>query len=120
MPECQFKGNKSKIQNLLRKVQIGEDGNVTEIKFDNLSEEECETAEESETDVDKLLSENNYLKTNLRNAKAKNNDLKKSLRESKAENYDLKKNLRESKAEINELKATLEEVKEWMKNMPQV
>ena len=35
LPDCQFKGNKSKIQSLIRKVQICADGSVTEIKFDN-------------------------------------------------------------------------------------
>ena len=35
LPECQFKGNKSKIQKLMRKVQINADGTVTEIKFGN-------------------------------------------------------------------------------------
>ena len=32
LPDCQFKGNKSKIQNLLQKVQIDPDGSVTEVK----------------------------------------------------------------------------------------
>ena len=31
--ECQFKGNKSKIKNLIRKVQINADGSVTEVQF---------------------------------------------------------------------------------------
>ena len=35
LPECQFKGNKSKIQNLLRKVHIHEDGSVTKVQFVN-------------------------------------------------------------------------------------
>ena len=35
LPECQFKGNKSKIQNLVQKVQIDENGSVTEIQFEN-------------------------------------------------------------------------------------
>ena len=34
LPDCQFKGNKSKIQNLIRKVHIDEDGIVTEVQFD--------------------------------------------------------------------------------------
>ena len=33
LPDCQFKGNKSKIQSLLRKVHIDADGSVTEVKF---------------------------------------------------------------------------------------
>ena len=33
LPDCQFKGNKSKIQNLLRKVHVDTDGNVTEVLF---------------------------------------------------------------------------------------
>ena len=35
LPDCQFKGNKYKIQGLLRKVHIGADGYVTEVQFDN-------------------------------------------------------------------------------------
>ena len=35
LPDCEFKGNKSKIQNLIRKVQIDADGSVTEVQFDN-------------------------------------------------------------------------------------
>ena len=35
LPNCQFKGQKSQIQSLLRKVKIDADGSVTEIKFDN-------------------------------------------------------------------------------------
>ena len=35
LPDCQFKGNKSKIQNLIRKVKIDLDGNVTEVQFEN-------------------------------------------------------------------------------------
>ena len=35
LPDCQFKGNKSKIQHLLNKVVIDRVGNVTEVQFDN-------------------------------------------------------------------------------------
>ena len=35
LPKCQFKGNKSKIQDLIRKVHIDSDGSVTEIQFVN-------------------------------------------------------------------------------------
>ena len=35
LPECQFKGNKSKIQNLLQKIYIDADGSVTEVQFGN-------------------------------------------------------------------------------------
>ena len=38
--ECQFKGNKSKIQKLIRKVHIGENGIVTEVQFDNKPSDE--------------------------------------------------------------------------------
>ena len=34
LPDCQFKGNKSKIQSLIRKVHIDADGSVTEVQFD--------------------------------------------------------------------------------------
>ena len=33
LPNCQFKGNKSKIQGLIRKVHIDSDGSVTEVQF---------------------------------------------------------------------------------------
>ena len=36
LPDCQFKGNKSKIQNLIRKVHIDGDGSVTEVQFVNI------------------------------------------------------------------------------------
>ena len=35
LPDCQFKGNKSKIQNLIRKVHIDADGSVIEVQFVN-------------------------------------------------------------------------------------
>ena len=35
LPACQFKGNKSKIQSLIRKVHIDADGIVTEVQFVN-------------------------------------------------------------------------------------
>ena len=35
LPDCQFKGNQSKIQSLIRKVKIDADGSVTEVQFDN-------------------------------------------------------------------------------------
>ena len=34
LPDCQFKGNKSKIQNLIRKVHIDADGVETEVQFE--------------------------------------------------------------------------------------
>ena len=37
LPECQFKGNKSKIQKLIRKVHIDENGIVTEVQFTSFS-----------------------------------------------------------------------------------
>ena len=33
LPDCQFKGNKSKIQSLIRKVKIDSDGHGTEVQF---------------------------------------------------------------------------------------
>ena len=35
LPDCQFKGNKSKIQRLIKKVKIDADGSVTEVQFGN-------------------------------------------------------------------------------------
>ena len=34
LPDCQFKGNKSKIQNLIRKVHVDANGRVTEVQFE--------------------------------------------------------------------------------------
>ena len=46
LPECRFKGNRSKIQGLITKVHVNADGTSTEILFDNIctnpvSEPEC-------------------------------------------------------------------------------
>ena len=35
LPKCQFKDNRSKIQNLIRKVHIDKDGSVTDVHFAN-------------------------------------------------------------------------------------
>ena len=35
LPDCQFKGNKSKLQDLIRKVHIDSDGSVNEVQFGN-------------------------------------------------------------------------------------
>ena len=35
LPDCQFRGNKSKIQNLLQKVHIDTDGSVNVVQFGN-------------------------------------------------------------------------------------
>ena len=35
LPDCQFKGNKLKIQSLIKKVKVDSDGSVTEVQFDN-------------------------------------------------------------------------------------
>ena len=40
LPDCEYKGNKSKIQKLIRKVQIDENGIVTEIQFDDKTNDE--------------------------------------------------------------------------------
>ena len=34
LPDCQFKGNLSKIQKLIKKVHVDANGSVTEIQFD--------------------------------------------------------------------------------------
>ena len=46
LPKCQFKGNKSKIQDLIQKVHIDSDGSVTKVQFDNLATEESEILQE--------------------------------------------------------------------------
>ena len=40
LPDCEFKGNKLKIQQLIRKVHIDENGIVTEVQFDNKPSDE--------------------------------------------------------------------------------
>ena len=47
-PRCQFKGQKSQIQNLIRKVKVDADGSVTEVLF----------GEEMSTDQDMKNSKN--------------------------------------------------------------
>ena len=37
LPDCEFKGNKSKIQKLIKKVHIDENGIVTEVQFTSFS-----------------------------------------------------------------------------------
>ena len=34
LPDCDYKGNQSKIQNLIRKIHIDANGSVTEFQFD--------------------------------------------------------------------------------------
>ena len=34
-PDCQFKGNKSKIKSLIKKIKVDSDGSVTEVAFDD-------------------------------------------------------------------------------------
>ena len=46
LPKCQFKGNKSKIQDLIQKVHIDSVGSVTKVQFDNLATEESEILQE--------------------------------------------------------------------------
>ena len=40
LPDCEYKGNKSKIQNLIRKIHIDANGSVTEIQFNNKKNDE--------------------------------------------------------------------------------
>ena len=46
LPDCEFKGNKSKIKNLLQKIHIDADGSVYQMirKPDDLTLEECQEA----------------------------------------------------------------------------
>ena len=43
LPDCQFKGNKSKIQNLIQKVHINANGSVTEVQFENKTSKETKS-----------------------------------------------------------------------------
>ena len=40
LPDCEYKQNKSKIQNLIRKIHIDANGSVTEIQFNNKKNDE--------------------------------------------------------------------------------
>ena len=51
LSECQFKGNESKIQNLLRKVHIHEDGSVTEVQFVN------ETSNDDKSKIESIANQ---------------------------------------------------------------
>ena len=47
LPDCEYKGNKSKIQKLIQKVQIDENGIVTEVQFhNNKTDEESENQDQ--------------------------------------------------------------------------
>ena len=48
-PDCQFKGNKSKIQKLIKKVHVDENGSVTEIQFDIKENSTPKNPEEKES-----------------------------------------------------------------------
>merc|ERR1711894_836132 len=59
LPDCQFKGNKSKIQSLIRKVHIDADGSVTEVQFDNKrSNEDHKIAVAENQDTPKSYNDN--------------------------------------------------------------
>ena len=60
LPACQFKGNKSKIQSLIRKVHIDADGSVTEVQFDNKrsNEEDHKIAVAENHDTPKSYNDN--------------------------------------------------------------
>ena len=80
LPDCQFKGNKCKIQNLIRKVKIDADGTVTDVQFDKKTSTTdqdfkivaTENQEMNEPDVeqdapkDKKIDVKNEEKTSLR------------------------------------------------------
>ena len=43
LPNCRFKDNKSKIQNLIQKVHINANGSVTEVQFENKTSKETKS-----------------------------------------------------------------------------
>ena len=49
LPDCQFKGNKSKIQKLIKKVHVDANGSVTEIQFDIKENSTPKNPEEKES-----------------------------------------------------------------------
>ena len=49
LPDCQFKGNKSKIQKLIKKVHVDANGSVTEIQFDIKENNTPKNPEEKES-----------------------------------------------------------------------
>ena len=40
LPDCEYKGNNSKIQKLIQKVSIDENGTETEVQFENTTNNE--------------------------------------------------------------------------------
>ena len=80
LPDCQFKGNKSKIQNLIRKVKIDLDGNVTEVQFENETSNDEDfkyaTTENQKTNLSKVKQDASIEQNDLTNSKEKDVNLK--------------------------------------------
>ena len=111
LPDCQFKGNKSKIQNLLRKVHIDADGSETQVQFGIETSDgedfKIVTTENQEKNVLELEVDTSTGQSDSKNSKENDYLL------SKIE--DLEVNLSNTKAEITELEATLKKFKASIK-----
>ena len=74
LPDCQFKGNKSKIQSLIRKVHIDADGIETEVQFAN------ETSNDEDFQIEKFVSQKKVVTTPKTPRTPKGSTAKKSLK----------------------------------------
>ena len=80
LPDCQFKDNKSKIQNLIRKVHIDAYGNVNEVKFELNGVDYL---------LSKMLSRIEDLEVNLSDARTEITELKATLKKPTIESKDM-------------------------------
>ena len=87
LPDCEYKGNKSKIQNLIRKIHIDANGSVTEVQFDNKKNDKevnvviGKTNAKSEEYVLELLVENRELRKKLDEANKRSEKYRQKLKE---------------------------------------
>ena len=78
LPDCEYKGNKLKIQQLIRKVHIDENGSVTEVQFvkETSHDEDLKiaTTENQLTNLLKVEQDTSIEQSDLTNSKK--NDIK--------------------------------------------
>ena len=119
LPDCQFKGNKSKIRSLIRKLHFNADGsvNLTVDYFNELKSKNREQKKEldelkKQTEIteklsEKLLAENKELKKKLDEHKKQTENTEKLSKKLLAENREQKKELDEHKKFVEMLRNLL-------------
>ena len=65
LEDCEYKGNKYKIQNLVRKIQIDADGIVTEVQFDNEVIALAAIQQRQQLQIENLQEENKMLRERI-------------------------------------------------------